>query len=231
MKSDYVQKNNAAFALQLRTFQDNIGSYATLLGLTPAQVTSQAADSDYYNYLVEVLQTMEQHGQQWSMWHRQMRHGSTALPGGAPVLPTLPVAPTAVPPGIEGRFRALMNLIKAGPNYNTSIGEALGGEGPEQTAPDTAAIKPDLTLRLSGGSVQVGWGWGGQSKHLDMIRLEVDRGGGAGFVLLAMDTTPNYIDTEPLPATAAKWTYRGMYYVGDSPVGQWSDPVSINVGA
>jgi hypothetical protein len=46
-----------------------------------------------------------------------------------------------------------------------------------------------------------------------------------------MDTTPNYIDTEPFPATAAKWTYRAMYYVGDSPVGQWSDPVSINVGS
>jgi hypothetical protein len=46
--------------------------------------------------------------------------------------------------------------------------------------------------------------------------------------LSAMDTTPNYIDTEPLPATAAKWTYRGMYYVGDAPVGQWSDPVNGN---
>jgi hypothetical protein len=174
---------------------------------------------------------MEQHGQQWSMWHRQMRHGSTALPGGAPVLPTLAVAPAIVPPGIEGRFRALISLIKAGSNYNPSIGEALGAEGPEQTAPDMATVKPRLTLKLIGGAVQVGWGWGGQGKHLDMIRLEVDRGTGAGYTLLAMDTTPNYGDTEPLPATPAKWTYRAMYYVGDGPVGQWSDPVSINVGA
>jgi hypothetical protein len=120
---------------------------------------------------------------------------------------------------------------KLRPGDNTSIGEALGGEGPEQTAPDMAAIKPGLTLKLSGGAVQVGWGWGGQGEQLDMIWLEVDRGAGAGYVLLAMDTTPNYIDAEPFPATAAKWTYRGMYYVGDSPVGQWSDPVSINVGS
>lgn len=69
--------------------------------------------------------------------------------------------------------------------------------------------------RNSGGAVQVGWGWGGHSTELDMIRLEVDRGGGQGFVLLATDTTPNYTDTQTLPSTPAKWTYRWMYYVGD----------------
>ncbi len=64
-----------------------------------------------------------------------------------------------------------------------------------------------------------------------MTRLEVNRGKGQGFVLLATDTSPNYTDTQPLPSTPAKWTYRGMYYVGDQPVGQWSDETSLNVEA
>ncbi len=80
-------------------------------------------------------------------------------------------------------------------------------------------------LKLGNSSVR------GGRVQLDMIRLEVDRGGGQGFVLLATDTTPNYTDTQPLPSTPAKWTYRGMYYVGDQPVGQWSDETSLNVGA
>lgn len=37
----------------------------------------------------------------------------------------------------------------------------------------------------------------------------------SNFALLATDTTPNYTDTQPLPASTAKWSYRGIYYVGD----------------
>ena len=129
------------------------------------------------------------------------------------------------------RFRTLARRIKAHPNYNASIGEALGLEWAEQTAADLSTVQPRLNLKISGGVVVIGWGWGGQGDQLDMIRLEVDWGTGGGFVLLATDATPGYNDTEPFPATAAKWTYRAMYYVGDGPVGQWSDPMSINVGA
>jgi hypothetical protein len=76
--------------------------------------------------------------------------------------------------------------------------------------------------------VNILWGWQGQSAFLDMIELQVDRGDGHGFVLLAMDTTPNYTDTLA-PTAPAKWTYRGIYRVGDQRVGQWSNEVSINV--
>jgi hypothetical protein len=33
----------------------------------------------------------------------------------------------------------------------------------------------------------------------------------------------NCTDTTPFPATPAKWTYRGIFRVGDSRVGQWSE--------
>jgi len=51
-----------------------------------------------------------------------------------------------------------------------------------------------------------------------------------GFVMLTFDTTPNYTDTTPFPATPTKWTYRAIYRVGDSRVGQWSKPVTVTVG-
>jgi hypothetical protein len=51
----------------------------------------------------------------------------------------------------------------------------------------------------------------------------VDRSDSKGFVMLTFDTTPNYTDTTPFPATPTKWTYRAIYRVGDSRVGQWSE--------
>lgn len=65
---------------------------------------------------------------------------------------------------------------------------------------------------------------------LDMIEIVVDRSDSTGEVFLANDTTPNYIDTTPFPATPTKWTYRAIYRVGDSRVGQWSKPVSVTGG-
>lgn len=133
--------------------------------------------------------------------------------------------------GRGSAFRALRQNVLDSSGYNPPIGEALGVIGAEMTRPDFGALKPRLKPKVSGNAVLVGWSWDGNGAFLDMIRLEVDRGDGKGFVLLAMDTTPNYTDTAPFPATPAKWTYRAMYYVGDNGVGQWSDPASVMVGA
>jgi len=63
-----------------------------------------------------------------------------------------------------------------------------------------------------------------------MIEILVDRGNGQGFVTLCQDTTPDYLDTTPAPATPAKWTYKAIFRVGDQRVGQWSDEVSTTIG-
>jgi hypothetical protein len=63
-----------------------------------------------------------------------------------------------------------------------------------------------------------------------MLELLVDRADGKGFITLAYDTTPDYLDTTVLPATSAKWTYKAIFRVGDQRVGQWSDEVSMVVG-
>lgn len=40
----------------------------------------------------------------------------------------------------------------------------------------------------------------------------------------------NYPDTQPFPATPAKWIYRPIYCVNDRPVVQWTLPVSVTIG-
>ena len=145
-----------------------------------------------------------------------------------------PVFPTAVPavaPGIEVRFRALVQLIKANANYNDTIGKALGIEGAQQVGPDLTTIQPVIDAIISGNHVNVKWGWSGNSAYLDICELQVDRADGKGFILLAYDTTPGYTDTQPFPTAPATWTYRAIYRVGDNQVGLWSNPVSVTVPA
>ncbi len=72
----------------------------------------------------------------------------------------------------------------------------------------------------------VGWDWGGHRAYLDLCGLQVDAARGSGFTLPAYDSTSGYTDTESLPATPKKWTYR----VDDHGVGQWSNPVNLTVG-
>ena len=229
-KSDYINPNDAAFSAQLQTFKNNIGGYATLLGVTPAQVTAQAADAAYFAYVFTCNDAVQKSGQQWTAWKNLVRGGGTAPAAGAPLATVFPVVVPAVALGIEVRFRALCQQIKLNPNYNAGIGEALGIEGPMQSPPAAATLQLAIEVLISGSHVLIKWGWQGNRAFVDLCEIQVDRGDGHGFVLLAMDTTPGYTDTAPLPATPAKWTYRAIYRKGDEQVGQWSNPVSITVG-
>jgi hypothetical protein len=229
-KRDYIETNEVKFAAQLVKFKTGIPGFAATFNLSAGQVSGQAADCDYYNYLVSGQGIMSGAAQQWVGWRDLIRNGGTPPPTGAPVLPTLPASVAAVDPGVEARFRMLAQIIKSNPNYDPSIGEVLGIEGAHQTAPDMSTIQPDISATIIGAHVMVGWGWQGFGKFLDMIEIKVDRADGKGSVLLAHDTTPGYVDTQPFPATPALWTYTATYMVGDSTVGLTSKPVTIKVG-
>jgi hypothetical protein len=229
-KQDYLATGDDAFGIQLQTFKSGIGNYATTLGLVAAQTAAQAADCNYYNYVIACLKIMAAGAQQWTSWKDLTRDGGTPPVAGAPMAPTFPTAVAAVAPGVEVRFRALVKLIKANPNYNESIGEALGIEGAQQTGPDLTTVQPEIDVVVSGGRVEVDWGWQGNSAFLDLCEIQVDRGDGKGFNLLTYDSTPGYVDTAPFPAAPVKWTYKAIYRLDDAQTGQWSNPVSITVG-
>ena len=227
-KSSSINAADEGFGSQLQTFNTAIPPYATTLGLAPAVVTAQAADADYYSYTLQCQQIMLGGSRQWTAWKDLVRYGGDLPPSGAPVAPVFPTAVPPVAPGIEVRFRALVRQIKAHPSYNVAMGEALGIEGAQQAGPNYSTVQPIITATISGTHVEIGWNWGGYANFLDQLELEVDRG--QGFVLLAIDTTPGYTDNQPFPAAPAKWTYRAIYRLGDSRVGQWSNPVSVTVG-
>jgi hypothetical protein len=97
--------------------------------------------------------------------------------------------------------------------------------GADQTV-DLTSLKPVVTATLDAGQITVGR----TKQGMDAVEIFVDRGDGKGFVFLAVDTVPDYTDTQPPPAgQSTLWKYKVNYRQGDDRVGQWSDVVSIPV--
>jgi hypothetical protein len=141
---------------------------------------------------------------------------------------TAPAGGTAVNTGALNRIFGLVQDIKRVAGYTDTIGSDLGLIGAELGAPDWNTFAPVLNVTRAPAGVTVGWGWQGKSAFLDLIELQVNRGN--GWQLLAYDTTPGYVDTEPIPVAPTKWEYRAIYRVGDQRVGQWSAAASVIVG-
>ncbi len=231
-KLDFMPTDDNGKASLFVLFRDNVGQYLTTLGIAPtdADIVQQAADATRFRAIVDFCGNMQNAAQGWTAEKNYERDGGDTAPAGQ-VVPELPADfPAAVPSGIVRRFRELVKRIKAIKNHTPTIGQALGIEGTVMTGPDLAIIQALLTLSIVGNAVLIGWGWQGFSAFLDMLEIQVDRNDGKGWVFLTYDTTPNYTDTFPFPATPTKWKYRAIYRVGDAQVGQWSNEVSVTVG-
>ncbi len=210
----------------LEHFRDTIGKYSAALGLSADTLTSQAADATYYRWLLAQSTAARGYAQALTAWRETIRDGEPSGAAQAPSAPT-ETGPAAVPPGIIPRFTALVRSIKSHASYTVAIGEDLRIEGDEEAAPDTDSARPDLSgARVAADEVRIPWKKGA----FDGIRIEVDRGTGGGFTFLAVDTRPDYTDTEPFPAGGATWQYRAIYLLDDQKTGQWSPTVSVRVG-
>jgi hypothetical protein len=234
----YYPVQQAKQVAWLLNFANKLIARAGALSLGSGPVNAAVADCLWLAYLI---QNWLPEARSWSqactqaLTAAQTGTGTTAqtLPVfAAPPLPPanapLP-ATVAVLPGALTRIFALVSQIKTGGKLTDDIAQDLGIVGAADAGPDLTSIQPVFTLQLVAGKVVINWDFAGQSKFLDSCEIHVDRGDGKGAMLLTIDTTPGYTDTQPLPATAAKWTYTAIYRVGDEQVGQWSAPVSITV--
>ena len=223
-KSYYLLIDDAGKDNWLTNLATKIPSYSAALGLAAGDVTSLQNDAAYYHWSFLAQQQIAAYAQQWTTYKNSVRNGSEASLGLLPVAPVLGVAPTAVAPGVIGRATALVARIKVAPGYTDAIGQALQLIGADQTV-DVNAMKPVLDVQLDAGQVDINW----TKQGMDGIEIQVDRG--TGFVFLAIDTIPNYTDTQPMPAAgqSALWKYKAIYLQADQRVGQWSDVVSIPV--
>ncbi|MBI5683896.1 MAG: hypothetical protein HZC54_02335 [Verrucomicrobia bacterium] len=217
----------------LENWRNKLAAYGAALGLSPAQVAAGIADAAWLIYLhLSWLAAARAWSQACTKAMTDAETGDGTVLMVPPVF-TPPAPPDGVVPvrtGALNRIFALVQLIKDSPGCTAAIITDLGLAGTEQTAPDFTTLAPDFTLTRLVTGIKVGWGWGGYAAFLDMIELQVDRNDGKGFVFLANDTTPGYLDTFPQPAAPVKWKYRAIFHVRDQRVGHWSIEKSITVG-
>jgi len=225
-KAYWLPADEGGKLLWLSNFSSKLGTYAAPpLGVAAVEVNKVQTDYAFYAYVSDARNKFVQYAQDWTAYRNAARDG-TAL-SALPTAPVLGAAPAMTTANIFGRATQLVGRMKKHPGYTEAIGQDLDIVGAELVAPSSTDVKPVLKLSLSAGQVRVGW----KNQGMDGLELHVYRGDGKGFVFLAVDTVPDYVDTAPLPAvgTSAVWKYRAMYRQGDSLTGRWSDDAKITV--
>jgi hypothetical protein len=223
-KSYFLPKDEAGKRDWLNNFAGKLPTYAATVGVTPAEVTQEAADALFFTYVCNMHHLHTQTTHDWTAYKHQAAHGDNL--GDIPVTPDPGTPPATVPPDIFGRAVKLAVRIKKHPKCTEGIAQDLGIIGPEVIV-DPTTCQPILTLSLNAGHPHVGW----PKQGMDSLELWKDWGDGKGFVQLTITTNTDYADNSPLPAAgvSAVWKFKGIYRLNDQQVGQWSDVATIGV--
>ena len=240
-RNAYYPMATAKQVLWLTNFFNKLIGHAPTLGVSPVACAAAVAEARWIIYILTAWQPAQR---QWSKSCtdavKDALTGTSGVLMNLPIFtpPPLPAAdavnnlPSVVPvlTGALDRIFSLIQIIQEAPGYNETLGIDLGIVGSVNTGVDLTTVQPQLTAEIRNQQVFIGWGWGGLSAQLDMLQIQVDRADGKGYVDLAYDTTPNYIDTAAHPAALTKWKYRGIYRLEEAQVGLWSAEVSVVVG-
>ncbi len=232
-RQDYYPSRISDQAAWLENLRNKIAAYILLLGASPTKVNGIVLDCRWVVYL---LLSYLPATKAWASACVQAVTQAQTGPGGPLTLPLFvpPELPDGVVPRDEGALNRVFDFVSEIKEVD-ACGPAVCADlriiGPEQTGPDFATFRPDLNATATPAGVVLGWGWQGFSKFLDQLEINVDRLDGKGWQILTFDTTPNYTDTHPTPATLTQWKYRAIFRLNDLQVGLWSETVSVVVGA
>lgn len=224
----YIPGSDADKGIWLNNFTTKLSLHATVLGVTPAELTAIQKDNAMYQYIIGMIEVYRQTLSNLTGYKNMLKRsvGQQHI-GALPSLPTLAAAPPTVAEGIFERIVMLVARFKKTVGYTDNIGSDLGVISPASVPIDVAILKPELTIRLNVGRPHVKWVKGCS----DAVDLYVDRDDGAGFILLGRLLKNEYIDVAALasPKIFDEWTYKAIYVIADTQVGLYSNVVSIDV--
>lgn len=214
----------------MRNFANKLGELGPSLDLPENDIATAQADARFLASTLELQQQAARFALVWTTFRNQAMYGTDNLTRW-PMPFTMPEGlPPVMRAGAMRRITKTVARLKHLPNYKEITGKLLGVVGTVRvrTRADFLKMQPVLKLRLVASRHPVVM-W--RKQGMTGIDIEVDRGDGKGFVYLALDTEPDYLDQSPLPpaGTSAIWTYRAIYRHGDDRVGQWSNHVQVTV--
>jgi hypothetical protein len=222
----YLPPDDQGRLAWLLNFSTKIGTYAGALGITPLEVTALAAYYTMLAYILGIVEQVRTFGQDLTKFKEKLMIAPIGTPLGAVPTITLAAAPPATPSGIFTLIAGMVKRIKGSAAYNENIGEDLGIIGADIII-DFENLQPELRITLDVNSPKLKYKKGGT----DGLNIYVDRDDGQGLKFLKYVTKTVYVDDAELPAgvNSAVWTYRGIYVVNDTEVGQPGAAMSITV--
>lgn len=205
--------------------------YAVPLNLTPAMLTERTADAAAFQYTLAVIGNINTGGKEWTAVKKLLLKGpDTGALIPFPLNIDFGTAPATVKAGISARYSKFAAHCRLQPGCTENVAIDLGIASSDEPEVNLDLVQPVLKLIQRPEGIFVDWSWDTLAEEVDTIELLVDRGDGQGDRFLAIDSTPGYLDTAAIPGALAKWTYKGIWRVGENQVGIWSVPVSIVVG-
>ncbi len=225
--ANFLPGADADRVIWLNNFSAKIATYAALVGITAAEITSIHNDAAMFQYIMTIQEIYKQNLQNLTGYKSLLKHAIAQQHLGAiPVLPALPTTPTLVSEGVFDRISAYAKRIKASVNYTTNMGQDLGIIAPVVTF-DPANLQPVLSVKLDATRPHIKW----LKDVTDALDLYADHNDGAGFVLLGRLLRNEYIDVTNLAANKVvdEWHYKAIYVIADQQVGQYSTVVDIMV--
>lgn len=225
-KDYYLPRSDKKKNLWLNNFVVRLPYYAATLGINQATLTSIQNDAKMFEYAVKLVDSFSKTKKDKTTFKNQLRDGpESKTPLSVPQF-TVQKPPVSVPPGIFKRITSLVRKIKVHDNYTPAIGKHLDIIGPD-TYLDINTLKPKLKIRYTADRPVIKYRKG----KTDGVDIYVDRDDGKGFVFLATDKEPDYIDPTEVPdgVKSIVWRYRARYRIGEKQIGQFSNTVSVTV--
>lgn len=224
MAETYLPTQEPALVVWYNNFQLKFNTYALTIGFVAGDVTNVQNDYAMLAYIVNLAAIFKEEAKE------RVQYKDTFLDGPlgviTPAAPTVPtIAPPAVipPPGILPRLRAIVQRIKAHPNYTAAMGQDMGIVAPAAT-PGTP--KPTATADAQPGSqILLKWVKGA----FDGVYIESQRANETTWTLIGMDTSSPYLDSRP-PLVVGQpevRRYRLRYFANDVATGDYSDIITV----
>lgn len=225
-KSHYVPNTDEGKVTWLNNFASKLPEHSEVLGISPEQIASVQNDAAMYSYIVNIVNSFKAGLAERVGYKDLLKNGAENSPlGPVPVYSNAP-APTVVAAGIFVRISKMIMTIKGNPNYTESIGGNLGIIGSEESR-ELSEMKPNITIRMEAGYPKLVWKKG----KADSLDIYVNRSDGKGYIYLANDSSPDFVDKTLLNGIekTAEWIYKAIYRSKDDQVGSFSDEVSVIV--
>ena len=157
-RQDYVQESDPAFCAQIVHMRDTLPQFFDELTITASDphVVANTADAACFEYLCARQSALKGASAGATAERNRARYGDKENPNTPVTLayPSGPSIPSPILPGVEERFRKLVEFLRTRPGWTDDIAQTLDVLGAEQAPADPDALKPVLPLSKAGGHVR-----------------------------------------------------------------------------